>query len=415
LRIDYDYARRSKALAGDDEDEEPKNDDTAGLLIPAGRAVFGAVVMTQESSKPLRMLVNREGFVPDGALDALSEVIKKGINLYVRERAAITRHVRDENRDARAQRRETLVAAPATFTFDRAQRALDENLVAAREEASRAAKFIRAGEVDEAEAAVRRATLSLVSASQVVSQVLPEQSLVRILASVGMQLGAFVHEVRGVHAMAASIRLDIERHTAEHEAELPAATRRFLRSIYRRISDLTQSLERHASYLVDTLSADSRRRRSPQSLRLSIDQSLRLVETQLQRRKIKLVLDVDPEVKTPPIFAPELTLILTNLLTNAIKAAGTNGRIKVQSLDDGNTLRMRIENSGEAVDLASSEQWFRPFESSTSDPDPVLGRGMGMGLPITRNMIESYGGEIHFVKPGSQYKTAILFTFPRKK
>lgn len=415
LRIDYDYTRRSKALAGDDGVDELKDDDTAGLLIPAGRAVFGAVVMTQESSRPLRMLVNREGFVPDGAFEAMIEVIKKAINLYVRERAAITRHARDESREARAQRKENPDPAPARFSFDRAQRALDENLGIAREEASRAAKLIASGKVDEAEAAVKKASLSLSSAAQVASQVLPEQSLVRILASVGMQLGAFVHEVRGVHAMAASLVIDIDRHTDQYEEELSTVTRRFLRSIHRRISDLTQSLERHASYLVDTLSADSRRRRSPQQLNAAIAQAFRLVETQMQRRKIKPDVQVDHEIKTPPIFAPELTLILTNLFTNAVKAAGMNGRIKVRSLDDGNTLTVRVENTGEAVELESAEQWFRPFESNTSDPDPVLGRGMGMGLPITRNMIESYGGEISFVKPSPTYKTAISFTLPRKR
>jgi signal transduction histidine kinase len=135
----------------------------------------------------------------------------------------------------------------------------------------------------------------------------------------------------------------------------------------------------------------------------------------MRRRKIKLHVDVDPLVKTPPIFGPELTLILTNLFTNAIKAAGVNGRIKIKSLDDEDALCVRIENTGEAVELSSSEKWFRPFESNTSDPDPVLGRGMGMGLPITRNMVESYGGEITFVKPSPTYKTAVLFTLPRKK
>lgn len=415
LKIDYDYTRRNKSLGEDDDAEPSKNDDNAGLLLPAGRSVFGAVVMTQESSKPLRMLVNREGFVPDGSFESLVEVIKKGINLYVRERAAITRDLRDQNRESRAQRRDEQLEAPAKFTFDRAQRALDQNIGTAREEATRAAKLMSAGKVDEAEAAVRRAALSLASASQVAAQVLPEQSLVRILASVGMQLGAFVHEVRSVHAMAASLVLDIERHANANESELPVVSRRFLRSIHRRISDLTQSLERHASYLVDTLSADSRRRRSAQFLSAAIDQTLRLVETQIKRRRIKLVIEVDPDVKTPPIFAPELTLILTNLLTNAIKAAGMNGRIKVKSIDSPDSLSVRIENTGEAVDLATAEQWFRPFESNTSDPDPVLGRGMGMGLPITRNMVESYGGEICFVKPSSTYKTATCFTLPRKK
>ena len=46
-----------------------------------------------------------------------------------------------------------------------------------------------------------------------------------------------------------------------------------------------------------------------------------------------------------------------------------------------------------------AERWFRPFESTTLETDPVLGQGMGMGLPITRNMLEEYGASIDFVSP----------------
>ena len=37
------------------------------------------------------------------------------------------------------------------------------------------------------------------------------------------------------------------------------------------------------------------------------------------------------------------------------------------------------------------ERWFRPFESSTVEIDSFLGQGMGLGLTITRNMLEPYG------------------------
>jgi signal transduction histidine kinase len=114
------------------------------------------------------------------------------------------------------------------------------------------------------------------------------------------------------------------------------------------------------------------------------------------------------------MFASELTLILTNLLTNAVKATEDSGRILCWSKSEANSLFVTLENTGEKVDLSESDRWFHPFESKSTAPDPILGVGMGMGLPITRNMIETYGGQINFVRPSRGFSTAISFSLPRK-
>jgi signal transduction histidine kinase len=113
------------------------------------------------------------------------------------------------------------------------------------------------------------------------------------------------------------------------------------------------------------------------------------------------------------MFPAELAVILSNMLTNAVKAAGDGGRIRVvgsKGADDEAVVRM--DNTGAEVDLADSERWFRPFQSTTVETDPVLGQGMGMGLPITRNLLEEYGATIQFVKPSRGYSTAIEITLP---
>jgi signal transduction histidine kinase len=118
-------------------------------------------------------------------------------------------------------------------------------------------------------------------------------------------------------------------------------------------------------------------------------------------------------MKSPAMFTAELTTVFSNLLTNAVKAAGENGRIRAtgQSQPDGST-KIIIENTGVQVDLGEGERWFKPFESTTTALDPVLGQGMGLGLPITRNMLEQYGAEIKFVRPSRAFSTAVEITFP---
>jgi signal transduction histidine kinase len=116
-------------------------------------------------------------------------------------------------------------------------------------------------------------------------------------------------------------------------------------------------------------------------------------------------------LKSPPMFPAEVTTVLANLLTNAIKAAGEKGRIRAtgQELSEGPVIR--VENTGKAVKLSTGERWFKPFESSTTELDTTLGQGMGLGLTITRSILEEYGATIRFVKPSSGYATALEIAF----
>jgi signal transduction histidine kinase len=113
------------------------------------------------------------------------------------------------------------------------------------------------------------------------------------------------------------------------------------------------------------------------------------------------------------MFPAEITLVFSNLLTNAVKAAGRKGRVRAKARADADgNIHLKIENTGVAVKFQESERWFRPFESTTVATDPVLGQGMGLGLPITRNMLEDYGATIEFVTPSPGFATALEIVFP---
>jgi K+-sensing histidine kinase KdpD len=107
-------------------------------------------------------------------------------------------------------------------------------------------------------------------------------------------------------------------------------------------------------------------------------------------------------------------MILTNLLSNAVKFAGPGGRIRIVAEEVDDALVFRMENSGKAVRLESSERWFEPFRTTTANVDAKLGQGMGLGLTITRSMLDEYGAEIKFATPSRQFATAVEVRFPRK-
>ena len=73
LKIDADYTQRTRTL-GYLKDAQGirlgSKDEDAALSGLRNSAYFGAVFLTQKGAPTLRMLVNREGFVPAGAFDS---------------------------------------------------------------------------------------------------------------------------------------------------------------------------------------------------------------------------------------------------------------------------------------------------------------------------------------------------------
>jgi signal transduction histidine kinase len=199
--------------------------------------------------------------------------------------------------------------------------------------------------------------------------------------------------------------------TADESTE--RAHRKRLNATLAAVSDLRRGLERQASYLMDVVTPDARRRRARQKLADRFDAATSLVAQQAERRGIRILNEIDRGLRTPPMFSAEVTTVFANLLTNAVKAAGTDGLIRASAtIDEEGGVRVRLENTGVVVKLSEAERWFRPFESTTVEINPVLGQGMGLGLPITRSVLKEYGADLKFVRPSAKYATAIEIAFP---
>lgn len=411
LELDADYKRRSRTLRfleDFDVEGEGQIDEDEALSILGKEAYFGAAFLTQERSPGLRMLVNREGFVPDAAFDALRAIIRVGIDFSVRVRAGVSAQKRQQRREERQGRRAIETDLPDNVTRG-ARREVEESVVRATSLAKQARQEAAAGRVQAAAELVEQAATEFSQGAKASERLLTEPSVMRMLAAIGTQMAAFVHEINGLLGLAQSLEEAIAR--LRRTSRLGQEARQALANVATRLGDLRRTVERQAAYLGDISAPDARRRRSRQSLADRFDAAVRLVAPRAERQGIRIVNEMPRSLKTVPMFPAELTLVFSNLLTNAIKAAGEGGTIRATATSRASSIVARIENTGVTVDLHDAERWFRPFESTTTRPDPYLGQGMGMGLPITRNMLEEYGAEIRFVAPTDDFSTAVQITF----
>jgi two-component system, NtrC family, sensor kinase len=82
-----------------------------------------------------------------------------------------------------------------------------------------------------------------------------------------------------------------------------------------------------------------------------------------------------------------------NLLRNALDALGENvseRRVQVRIEEQVHEVRLFVEDTGPGIPEAHLANVLKPFYTTKG-----MGRGMGLGLPITRGIIEEHGGELY--------------------
>lgn len=111
------------------------------------------------------------------------------------------------------------------------------------------------------------------------------------------------------------------------------------------------------------------------------------------RHKLKLGVEVHrlfasglPRIEA---YAGELNQVWTNILDNAIDAMAGRGNIWITTRQDGDRIRVEIANDGPQIPPDARQRVFEAF-FTTKEP----GKGTGLGLNITYNIVAKHHGDI---------------------
>ena len=411
LGLNGDYANRAAGRfesLGHEYDDLITHDAGAALVIQPNSAYFGGVFLTFEKTPQLRMLINREGFLPSSTMDSICQSVRVGLDLLVRLRYAATKKIKRSRRkkykdQRKATKNSDVREQPSAAT-------IRNELKEIRKSLNRATLETSSGNVKLAGEILKKSDEQFSKIEESIAEVTSEAAMLRVLATVGTELAAFSHEINGVLELASALKCNLDR--ILRYPNLEKSIKANLRQARNTAHGLCESLARQAVYLVDITSVDARRRRSRQVIADRFDAASNIILNAAYKRKIKIDNDIDRKLKTPPMFPAEVTAVFTNLLTNAIKFSNDRGRIKTTGKQSNLGVFIRVENEGEQVELYDAEKWFRPFQSTTTDVDATLGQGMGLGLTITRSILDEYGAQIKFVKPSKNFDAALEILFP---
>ena len=111
-----------------------------------------------------------------------------------------------------------------------------------------------------------------------------------------------------------------------------------------------------------------------------------------EKKEIKFFCDIDV---TKNILADRhrLVEILNNLVNNAIKYT-LHGSIMLSAKEKEHALIITVKDTGVGLDEADLERIFLPFEQGRHPQASVAGRGVGLGLAISRNLVLLHGGTL---------------------
>jgi two-component system, NtrC family, sensor kinase len=208
------------------------------------------------------------------------------------------------------------------------------------------------------------------------------------MASIGKMAAVVAHEINnplsGILTYSKLLRKWVERGEAANEKR--AETSQCLELIAaesRRCGDLVKNLL--------MFSRTSAVNIQPSDVSAVIGRAVRLVQHQLELGNIHL--EVDLPIDLPLVFCdpPQIEQVLLALIQNAIDAMPKGGNLWIQGRLDATRpeLELEVRDDGMGIPAEILPQIFEPFLTTKES-----GHGVGLGLAISRSIIEQHNGKI---------------------
>jgi len=116
---------------------------------------------------------------------------------------------------------------------------------------------------------------------------------------------------------------------------------------------------------------------------------LLFLESRWEKKGIRVVRELHPELPTITADPAQLQQVLVNLVVNAEQAMPEGGTLTLATAPGEDTVRLRVEDTGVGMDDEVCEKAFLPF-FTTKD----VNEGTGLGLAVVHGIVTAHGGTI---------------------
>ena len=144
-------------------------------------------------------------------------------------------------------------------------------------------------------------------------------------------------------------------------------------------------------------------------LRSVVSEAVATISPLITNRGHSLTIDLANTL--PAILADRsrLVQVLVNLLSNANRYTLDSGAISVHARRDDQVVRIDVRDTGIGLSQREQDLVFTRFYRAREDAHPQI--GSGLGLPITKSLVERMGGAI-WVQSAPSHGSTFSFTIP---
>ncbi|WP_422139642.1 ATP-binding protein [Endozoicomonas sp. ALC020] len=207
------------------------------------------------------------------------------------------------------------------------------------------------------------------------------------LASIGQLAAGVAHEignpVTAIDCLAQELKaLSEEDDTRQVAGQVLEQTKR--------VSRIVQML---MSYSHNGKNRSETSTHEPVDLFTSVQESISLLQLGRKSSNISFLNLCDPDHRVAG-DPQKLQQVFINLLNNAVDASDENSTITIRTSASDHTIKVDVEDQGHGIPASIQERLFEPFFTTKE-----TGKGTGLGLALTWNIIEEHFGTIRVISP----------------
>jgi signal transduction histidine kinase/CheY-like chemotaxis protein len=129
---------------------------------------------------------------------------------------------------------------------------------------------------------------------------------------------------------------------------------------------------------------------------------------------VKIQSELGNEPRAIVADAGRVQQVAWNVLSNAVKFTGSGGTVFVKIEEGPEVVRLVVRDTGEGIAPDFLPHVFERFRQANASASRTEG-GLGLGLPLVRQLVELHGGSISIESPGRGQGSTVVVTFPQPR
>ena len=128
-----------------------------------------------------------------------------------------------------------------------------------------------------------------------------------------------------------------------------------------------------------------------------------------------IAIELSGDGASAPMSTDPLRLeqVVWNLINNALQASPEGGRVRVRVHNDGRTFHIEVQDWGRGIDPVELPHIFEPFRQGAASSNAHS--GLGLGLAITRSIVDMFGGRIEAHSDGAGRGATFRLQLPMER